>query len=348
MVLYTYFFALQSDKRAPLGKLDRTITTEVRRACTWLFTPIARLITNDGKLHRMWQVLVQGDSLFPILVILTDQQIITGLAIITVGYAKTGTMTEYHFAIVSNLATLTVVVHDSVANVLRHRTTHHGVNMQAYKAIAVICFMMMALVAQIPSGHRYWLVSYGLPVQCIWNSINGNIRSNTPQSAVMGTSLFLYTWAIIVTVDDYFPKLSSWAFDNAFVRAANIYFLKAILLPRTAYFASARKRALAKTELATILWSIFEWSCFLMAAVIFTLCEVLNSEVLDLQRIWLLLITSIQTIFVLRDYAGRNGRVGNEDGWGFGQAVPIFLLLIPLSTILEAIYGTPVEVEEMA
>lgn len=85
-----------------------------------------------------------------------------------------------------------------------------------------------------------------------------------------------------------------------------------------------------------------------MAAVIFTLCEVLNSEVLDLQRIWLLLITSIQTIFVLRDYAGRNGRVGNEDGWGFGQAVPIFLLLIPLSTILEAIYGTPVEVEEMA
>lgn len=81
-----------------------------------------------------------------------------------------------------------------------------------------------------------------------------------------------------------------------------------------------------------------------MAASVFIFCETVISEVFDLQRIWLLLVSSIQTIFVLRDYAGRNGRVGNEDGWGFGQAVPIFLLLIPLSTILEAIYGTFVDV----
>ena len=51
------------------------------------------------------------------------------------------------------------------------------------------------------------------------------------------------------------------------------------------------------------------------------------------------MLICISYIFLLRSSAVDQGREGDEDAWGFGQAVPMFLLIIPLATVVETTYG---------
>lgn len=67
--------------------------------------------------------------------------------------------------------------------------------------------------------------------------------------------------------------------------------------------------------------------------------EIIASEAFELQRQWALLLGSIHRIFLLRDQAADEGMEGDESAWGFGQAVPVFLLIVPLSALLESSYG---------
>lgn len=71
----------------------------------------------------------------------------------------------------------------------------------------------------------------------------------------------------------------------------------------------------------------------------FALKEILVSVAFDLQLNWALVLGNTRRVFETRYYASDSGRYGDENDWGFGQAVPVFLLPLPISTCAEALYG---------
>jgi hypothetical protein len=73
---------------------------------------------------------------------------------------------------------------------------------------------------------------------------------------------------------------------------------------------------------------------------LFVITEVLHSQAFNLQLRWFTMLNSINYIFHLRNTASAKGRQGDEDEWGFGQAVPMFLLILPIATVVETAWGT--------
>jgi len=59
-----------------------------------------------------------------------------------------------------------------------------------------------------------------------------------------------------------------------------------------------------------------------------------------MQGDWYLIVNNIYWSLEYRSTAPGVGRVGDESKWGFGQAVPVFLLGLPLAAVAEAIHGT--------
>lgn len=64
------------------------------------------------------QFVVTRDALQAILLVFSDQQLVTGLAIISVAFGKRVTMTEYHFFLAVTLAWLSLTVHGCTTAVI--------------------------------------------------------------------------------------------------------------------------------------------------------------------------------------------------------------------------------------
>jgi hypothetical protein len=80
--------------------------------------------------------------------------------------------------------------------------------------------------------------------------------------------------------------------------------------------------------------------CYPFAVLMAMAVQLLTSRMLDLLRVWSMSLFYSSYIFVIRDVAPRAGLTGSEDGWAFGQAVAVFMLLLPVFGIIEAYLGT--------
>lgn len=109
IVLAAYYFVQNSYNDSTITKLG----LEVARIAHGLLQRLTK--PRRGKLDRIREIVVGKKLLFKILLSFSDQQMVTGFAILTVGLVQINTMTEYHFAIVQNLSILSFVVHDTTS-----------------------------------------------------------------------------------------------------------------------------------------------------------------------------------------------------------------------------------------
>ena len=285
-----------------------------------------------ARLDRIRETIINSKLLFKVLLSFSDQQMVTGFAMLTVGLVQIESITEYHFAIVSNLSILSFVVHDTTAvilqdDIVRHRMTRH------WRGVVVIGSMLITIAIQLPDGHYYAMEDYGLPVKCIWTSMEGNYRPRSSNLWIMIMWMAILSYQLVQTLCVYFPNAFGRLMDNTVVEAATSFVMEKVLAPRDAYESRAKRpqRSVIDKCLTALTKHI--------AICIFVITEVLHSQAFGLQIGWMIMTNSINYISILRNAASDNGRQGDEDEWGFGQAVPMFLLILPIATVVETAWG---------
>lgn len=139
---------------------------------------------------------------------------------------------------------------------------------------------------------------------------------------------------LVLTLCVYFPNAFGKLVENTVVKATYSYLMDKLLAARDAY--EVRAKSPKETVVEKCLTALVKSA----AVCIFVITEVLYSEAFGLQLNWMIMLNSINYIFLLRNSAAGSGREGNEDEWGFGQAVPMFLLILPIATMAETVWGT--------
>lgn len=285
-----------------------------------------------ARLDRIREIIIRSKLLFKVLLSFSDQQMVTGFALLTVGLVQIESITEYHFAIVSNLSILSFVVHDTTAvilqdDIVRHRMTRH------WRGVVVIGSMLITIAIQLPDGHYYAMEDYGLPVKCIWTSMEGNYRPRSANLWFMIMWMSILSFQLVQTLCVYFPNTFGRLMDNTVVDAARSFVMEKVLAPRDAYESRAKRPQ--RSVIDKCLTALAKHT----AVCSFVITEIVHSQAFLLQLRWMIMTNSINYIFILRNTASDFGRQGDEDEWGFGQAVPMFLLILPIATVAETAWG---------
>lgn len=335
-MLFAYYFIQAGFSEGIIAKLDYTVADIVHA----IGKPFSAAKRNSNHLRKLWSTLEKEELLHKVLISFSDQQLVTGFAMLVVGYAQVNTISEYHFDIVNSLTALAFIVHDCSSSVLRdHAASQHRV-IRTWRGSIVLLYMELVLVTALPLVNQYWLQSYGMPTVCVWASFRGNYNPHSRRFWNMIITMGLQLWGICSTFNDYFPERIEWVIDNPGIRTCKKAILTTILLPRKLYRHSLSRLEESLPPVKKALWKCIRLSSSAVAVAVFAACEVLHSEAFELQRHCAMLVNSIFYIHSNRVNASYLGREGNENAWGFGQAVPVFLLVLPLSTILEAFVGT--------
>jgi len=289
------------------------------------------------------------EAFFSILLALSDQQLFTGFAVLTVAYVQMNSITSYHAAVVECMATLAFVVYESASTIMYDQLRHPDKFFKmTWRAILILSFSALLLVTQLPLGNQYWLRAFGKQYKCFWRSFPGNYWSwdNAQNVFSMVIHIFCISLGISNTLANYFPRVFGWVNTNAVSSYIRFTIAKTVLLPRRLHSSSLKKLRETDVKISKIVWVVFGAISYAAAFFSFILVELFTSQALNLLNHWYLIVSSVYWGFSYRIQAPYEGREGDEDKWGFGQAVPLFLVALPLFTLLEVVYGmiTPIRV----
>lgn len=265
--------------------------------------------------------------------VFSDQQLVAGLAILTVTFCRFGSITEYHFAVISDLANMALVVQFTASDILGEVLSEHP-EMVWWRVTAFVALAVLTMITLIPWGNQYYLYTWGSEMACLWDKTSGNYRPN--ETAQMVLYMVLSLWGIVAVLSAYFPVIT----DNRVARGIRDSIVSVLLWPRRQYVSMQHSGngSLASKMARIVLCGLAFFN--------FTMCEILFSEAFELIRNWAMLLVNVIEVFELRSKASAQGRRGDEDTWGFGQAVPMFMLILPLCTLFELYWGKCLRIRE--
>lgn len=140
----------------------------------------------------------------------SDQQIVTGIAILGAGFQglRTGEISVYHFQIVTYLAWMSSSVHLSALSILGPYLLHHR-GVLAWRLVGMLVLLVMLVIALVPTVSNLWAIlspldnewsdtpktSMAAPALCFWGTTYGD--GVNPDSVVSFLVLAVsYIWRI--------------------------------------------------------------------------------------------------------------------------------------------------------
>lgn len=272
----------------------------------------------------------------------SDQQILTGISILTAGYAKRCTINIYHWQVVVYLAWMSSGTHLITLSVLREYLREKSILRLSRVAGMFILFVML-FIAIVPTGSQnyYAIISgtdyffgyndflaTGLPSACFWNQEYwSGWRWNVGVSYVFLISSYIARAAALFE--------SSEAYFRRSIRDRLLGKLEEALdrnvkhiLDRTAHGrkASWAQKLCYHTYLATY-------------AVTLASLELYSSFLTSMLWVLLSLVWGSLQLLIPRTELAGQGLIAEENTFGFGQIVPLMLLALPLVAAFEAYYG---------
>ena len=265
----------------------------------------------------------------------SDQQIITGIAILAAGYSKRCTISVYHYHVVVYLAWMSSSTHLVTLTVLRN-FLRKAPSIRTWRIIGMSALFVMLFVALVPTGATSWFaIALGIipiwpgpgptgsaiiPAQCFWTE---KYWAGWDSYAVLSYFLLLSNYisraaALFASSEAFFTKwlrekpgrLLEKALDRS-VRYAMVGAQRKFTLRRMPYIV-----LLATFALALAVYDIY---ASFFASLIYLLL--------------MLAYGSYQVFFPRRQIPTE--MVSSENSWGFGQLIPLLLLALPLLTVLE-------------
>ncbi|CZT23422.1 uncharacterized protein RCC_09136 [Ramularia collo-cygni] len=270
---------------------------------------------------------------------LSDQQIVTGIAILGAGFQglRTGHVSVYHFQIIIYLAWMSSSVHLSALTILGTYLQHHRAVM-AWRLVGMLTLLVMLFISLVPTLSVEWGIltplplsewepsektSFGAPALCFWGSSRGDGVS--PDAVI---SFFILGVSYIWKVCGIFPSANSafaaWTWDP----------LDRLTKHGFATLASRIQRKGRRVDL----W-VFRM-CLAVYLPVTAAIEALDSFSASLWLSLLGLIYGMLQILVPRALVQSydSNLKENEKMLTFGQLVPLILLIQPIGALTEHIW----------
>jgi len=281
---------------------------------------------------------------------LSDQQIVTGIAIMAAGLrglAK-GNISTYHYQIVLYLAWLSSSVHLSAISLLTpYLSKYHG--LRTWRLVGMLTLLIMLLIGLVPTLSDNWgtisasydpyrkgiqPTGWGVPAACFWGRTYGDGINN---DAPLGYAILVVSYV--------------WKVGELFVSPQRLYHLVVRLPVRTLMerplCAIARRYARRRQRRYLLVFRLYLMLCLPFFAVLETLISF--SAALWLSILGLVFGT-LQIVIPRNQNLAATADL--EEKWGFGQLVPLILLIQPLGALTEDLgvrhgkhHGQEVEME---
>ena len=268
-------------------------------------------------------------------IVFSDQQIITGIAIMTAGYANLDpgageqpALSVYHWHILTYLAWMSSNVHLTTLSVLRGWLRQNKVLLW-FRIGGMTVLLDLLISALVPTVSLYWAWAVqhhydnhglGIPARCFWRYA-GRGGLNVDASFSLALLIGSYIWKVGQLFDTSRYKLRKWFRSSAewgLEMMAKSFLNKGT---KMTFRDRASFRAIAVVYVP------------LMAV-----CEFVESFSASLCLLSTGLVWGSIQVFYLRGLAPAPVKTA-ESTWGFGQLLPLLLLLQPIVAIMEHSYG---------
>ena len=320
------------------------LTAPLKRLAPKIFGPDTAWVSLDATEVRKRR----KDSLERFVLSLSDQQLVTGLAVLIAGYSQTGSMSAYHFNIVASLAWFSSATHLATLAVLKTYFREHT-TVRNWRVIIMLVMLPMLAVAQVPG----WAdKDNSVPVFCCYRDLGSGDMLTA--SAVMVFLIITYAegiarlysrdidWNILdAFVDGVIRAWSNFFFQG---RHSERSYLRTALRNQPPGSPSSRSSAATlRVEREKGRFSRFELELktnhsrirSYTLAIFFMDREFAFSFSVTLALLLVDLTYGLVQVFNYRAATPHGGIDGNQDEISFGQLVPLLLLLLPLFTVGE-------------
>lgn len=336
VVIYTYLFVDEGIAAHRVNQLDRYLIKAVRAGlrrlarCTWRQDALETDRREHSRAMHLRRTVVKRTLLS-----LSDQQLVTGIAVLSVGFAQMQTLTEYHFTLLAAFAWLSFIVYQCAAVVIES-IFQMSRFMAIWRAIWIVTMLSLLFVAQLVTFNDYWLYSMGTPTICVWENMNGNYTRQLRGLILL--TLFGIIWGGLDIIYGFFPSRALTAFMKP-LEVIGVVSLLAAAVPIVAYQRLLELEQQPGPSVRAFAYTFCRMICYPFAVLDAVMVQIITSRFLDLLRVWSVSLFYSSYIFVIRSFAPINGLSESEDGWAFGQAVAVFMLLLPFFGIIEAYLG---------
>lgn len=253
-----------------------------------------------------------------VILLFSDQQLITGLAIMVAGYSEAlnHDLSSYHWQIVVHLTWISSSVHLMTLSVLRNWLNENLIlrNLRLFTMFGVLGLLAFAMS---PTLNIHFLGISAIPVRCFWDDAehSGSMNYDTIVSYIM---LFTgYIWKVAQILD-----------------GRHNFLKKHILLrPITALEQAAKRYSTMMPEMLTKNWILLKLTIYCYVLLMATL-DVVESFMTTLIFLCTIMIWGTAKIYLLRSATDFEVKEA-ESRFSFGQILPLFLLLQPLSAVVE-------------
>lgn len=279
----------------------------------------------------------------------SDQQLAVGLALLLTSYIQHCTITQYHFFIVYAASWISTTVHQCAAQVLRQQEKQVAPNTLRVGLILALWPLLAASLVIV--WNERFLGVLGLSTQCIWDDSS---RLTIRAWLFMFVEQAILAWGTIDTLGSYSMTVARVS-NHLNARVIRILSAPGKVLLRIRQFCGqpAQRMTLlipswkdsrtqpnttSKLRKPAVLLEGFLWIAFVLATLLLLLLE---SNLVNLLRI--IGIMTIQTITIAwtKESAASSGEMeGSENEMGFGQIMPLLLLILPILSIIQSLEGS--------
>ncbi|KAK5989398.1 hypothetical protein PT974_10917 [Cladobotryum mycophilum] len=266
------------------------------------------------------------------------QQLVTGIAIFIVGFVKHCTITQYHFYVVYLLGSISSIVHQSAIFLLTDELRKNTI-LHTSRAVVVIVLSIMLLAGQfLVCTVDYFRYSYGLSPHCAWTRISYDGVSVA--LLVIGTIMTI--WGLLDAIYAIYP---TWSVSVK-TRKVSFCFVPILRFPSRWHSKPLRQSKKVRMEggilrktAIRVAWLVLMTPSFLLSVICFGFSEIWTSHALSVLRICTGLIWASKELVTTRQHTVENRMQGSENEWGFGQLLPLLLLVLPMLSAIEIYFG---------
>ena len=278
---------------------------------------------------------------------LSDQQLVTGLAIFSIGYYRHCTISTYHFFIIVALGWFSHTTHLSSLIILQdHFRKSPG--LKYTRLLGILATFVLLFIGLLLLYTRF---SFQVLMQCRFRRIylGGKAALNTLCMVMVLCYIILITlsktWALYSDrrtrllslfnlLDSRAAQLEEPVLSRPYLdsRAAQ---LEEPVLSRPDYYQRRVESVAALHGFNRVRTMKRYWIMFN-----FAYAELLDSFLFEILLLLFNNFYGIRQIFWARKFVGDSiTRHGNENSWGFGQLLALLLLALPVLAALEAYHG---------
>ncbi|MCJ1288250.1 hypothetical protein MMC26_007605 [Xylographa opegraphella] len=245
---------------------------------------------------------------------LADVQLLTGTSMLLVAFLKCD-ITTYHFSIITDLVWFSSSSHLTAMLILSdYLQEYHAARFWRVVLMGTMCLLLM--VATILETNQLWYDRLPVPVRCTFLTTAGNMKGPIVGFTFLTFILLVYGYS--TTVLPLFSPI------NDLIEAKSKRFEN--------WMKASRKPSQGKSAMARLLYTIIKLT-FKYVYYYFQYVNFLFDLIFYGLGVW----------FLFDDIAAgqlyMDSSSGGTQSWGFGQLMPMFLLSLPILTILEIFWG---------